>query len=73
MNSLDAFAGAPIRMRNTLFARIGDAYDDLRAHQQGFMEGMRSALAVVLSRFNPESLEQRLINLPSSAHLGAAP
>ena len=39
---------------------VGDAYDDLRAHQQGFMEGMRSALAVVLSRFNPESLEQRL-------------
>ena len=29
MNSLDAFAGAPVKMRNTLFAKIGDAYDDL--------------------------------------------
>ena len=28
-----------------------DAYEDLRMHQQGFMAGMRSALAVVLARF----------------------
>jgi type VI secretion system FHA domain protein len=39
---------------------VTDAYEDLRSHQQGFMEGMRSALAVVLSRFNPQQLEQRM-------------
>ena len=39
---------------------VGDAYDDLRAHQLGFMAGMRSALAVVLARFDPQELEQRL-------------
>jgi len=40
---------------------VTDAYDDLRAHQLGFMAGMRSALAVVLGRFDPRTLEQRLI------------
>jgi FHA domain-containing protein len=39
---------------------VADAYEDLRSHQQGFMEGMRSALAVVLSRFDPHELEQRM-------------
>jgi FHA domain-containing protein len=39
---------------------VTDAYDDLRSHQQGFMAGMRSALAVVLARFNPQELEKRL-------------
>lgn len=37
-----------------------DAYDDLRAHQFGFMAGMRAALAAVLQRFDPQHLEQRL-------------
>lgn len=37
-----------------------DAYDDLRAHQFGFMAGMRAALAGVLKRFEPEALEQRV-------------
>jgi len=37
-----------------------DAYDDLRAHQFGFMAGMRAALAGVLKRFEPASLEQRV-------------
>ena len=37
-----------------------DAYDDLRAHQIGFMAGMRAALASVLARFTPEELEARL-------------
>lgn len=37
-----------------------DAYDDLRAHQLGFMAGMRAALAGVLARFKPEELETRL-------------
>jgi len=39
---------------------VGDAYEDLRMHQQGFMAGMRSALALILTRFNPHELEQRL-------------
>ena len=37
-----------------------DAHDDLRAHQFGFMAGMRAALAGVLDRFDPEELERRL-------------
>lgn len=37
-----------------------DAYDDLRAHQIGFVAGMRAALAGVLGRFKPEELEGRL-------------
>jgi FHA domain-containing protein len=37
-----------------------DAYDDLRAHQIGFMAGMRGALTGVLGRFKPEDLEARL-------------
>jgi len=39
---------------------VGDAYEDLRMHQQGFMAGMRSALALILTRFDPHELEQRL-------------
>lgn len=37
-----------------------DAYDDLRAHQLGFMAGMRGAIAGMLARFKPEDLEKRL-------------
>lgn len=37
-----------------------DAYDDLRAHQLGFLAGMRGALEAVLERFAPSELEQRL-------------
>lgn len=37
-----------------------DAHDDLRSHQFGFMAGMRAALAGVLERFDPQTLEQRL-------------
>lgn len=37
-----------------------DAYGDLRAHQFGFMAGMRAALAGVLERFDPATLEKRL-------------
>jgi type VI secretion system FHA domain protein len=37
-----------------------DAYDDLRAHQLGFLAGMRAALDDVLARFVPEELEKRL-------------
>jgi FHA domain-containing protein len=39
---------------------VTDAYDDLRSHHQGFMAGMRSSLAIVVARFNPEELEKRL-------------
>ncbi len=38
-----------------------DAYDDLRAHQFGFMAGMRAALSGMLERLNPEQLQQRLM------------
>jgi FHA domain-containing protein len=37
-----------------------EAYDDLRAHQLGFLAGMRAALDDVLSRFTPKELEKRL-------------
>ena len=37
-----------------------DAYDDLRAHQLGFLAGMRAALDEVLTRFAPEELSRRL-------------
>jgi FHA domain-containing protein len=37
-----------------------DAYDDLRAHQFGFIAGMRAALEGVLARFDPAVLEGRL-------------
>ena len=37
-----------------------DAYDDLRAHQFGFLAGMRAALEGVLRRFDPAVLEGKL-------------
>jgi len=37
-----------------------DAYDDLRAHQFGFVAGMRAALEGVLKRFDPSQLEGKL-------------
>lgn len=37
-----------------------DAYDDLRAHQFGFMAGMKAALDGVLKRFDPAQLESKL-------------
>ena len=37
-----------------------DAFDDLRAHQFGFMAGMRAALSGVLNRFEPAALERRV-------------
>jgi len=37
-----------------------DAYDDLRAHQLGFLAGMRAALDEVLARFAPDDLQARL-------------
>lgn len=37
-----------------------DAYNDLRAHEFGFMAGLRAALTGVLKRFEPEQLQGRL-------------
>ena len=37
-----------------------EAYDDLRAHQLGFLAGMRAALDEVLARFSPQELAKRL-------------
>lgn len=37
-----------------------DAYSDLRAHEFGFMAGLRAALSGVLKRFEPGQLESRL-------------
>lgn len=37
-----------------------DAYDDLRAHQFGFIAGMQAALEGVLQRFDPAALEGQL-------------
>lgn len=37
-----------------------DAYSDLRAHEFGFMAGLRAALGAVLKRFEPGALEARL-------------
>ena len=37
-----------------------DAYDDLRAHQFGFLAGMRAALEGILKRFDPTILETKM-------------
>jgi FHA domain-containing protein len=37
-----------------------DVFDDLRAHEVGIIAGMRAALAEVLLRFDPATLEKRL-------------
>ncbi len=37
-----------------------DAFDDLRAHQFGFVAGMRAALQGMLQRFDPQVLEGKL-------------
>ncbi|MEO8752263.1 MAG: type VI secretion system-associated FHA domain protein TagH [Casimicrobiaceae bacterium] len=39
---------------------LTDARMSLRSHQEGFVAGMRAALAAVLARFDPAKLEQRL-------------
>jgi FHA domain-containing protein len=36
-----------------------EAFGDLRAHQLGFVAGMRAAVEGLLQRFGPEALEQR--------------
>ncbi len=39
---------------------LTDARMSLRSHQEGFVAGMRAALAAVLARFDPAKLEERL-------------
>ena len=40
-------------------AALRDAYDDLRAHQVGFVTGMRAALEGVFERFEPARIKAR--------------
>ncbi|MCC6198564.1 MAG: type VI secretion system-associated FHA domain protein TagH [Burkholderiales bacterium] len=46
-----------------------DARESLRSHQEGFLAGMRAALAAVLLRFDPAKLEERLTETPSGGSL----
>ena len=39
---------------------LKDSYDDLLAHQVGFIAGMRAAMQGLIARFDPASLEGRL-------------
>jgi type VI secretion system FHA domain protein len=39
---------------------MGEAFDDLRAHELAVIAGMRAALAAVLHRFDPAQIERRL-------------
>ncbi len=39
---------------------LQDAFDDLLAHQVGFVAGMRAATEALVQRFDPKLLEQRL-------------
>ncbi|MCC7325504.1 MAG: type VI secretion system-associated FHA domain protein TagH [Burkholderiales bacterium] len=48
---------------------IEDARASLRSHQEGFVAGMRAALAAVLARFDPARLEQRLTASESGGSL----
>lgn len=48
---------------------LADARDSLRSHQEGFVAGMRAALAAVLLRFDPAKLEERLTETPSGGSL----
>ena len=48
---------------------LADARESLRSHQEGFVAGMRAALAAVLVRFDPAKLEERLLERPSGGSL----
>lgn len=47
----------PVRGFLDPVAALRDAFDDLLAHQVGFVAGMRAAMAGVLDRFDPAQLE----------------
>jgi FHA domain-containing protein len=48
---------------------LADARLSLRSHQEGFVAGMRAALAAVLARFDPAKLEERLTESASGGSL----
>ena len=52
--------GAPMPGFMDASDAMRDAYSDLRAHEFGFMAGLRAALSGVLKRFEPGALEARL-------------
>lgn len=52
--------GAPMPGFMEADEAMRDAYSDLRAHEFGFMAGLRAALSSVLTRFEPGALEARL-------------
>lgn len=58
--ALQHLLSPPIRGFMAPGPAMRDAFDDLRAHQFGFIAGMRAALAGVLQRFKPSELEGRL-------------
>ena len=39
---------------------VGDAFEDLRAHEVALIAGMRAALLGTIQRFDPKSLEAEL-------------
>ncbi len=49
---------------------VEEAFDDIRAHQYSVIAGMQTALLLVLKRFDPQKLEERLERLsPISASI----
>lgn len=53
-------AAQPVRGFMGPSRAMRDAYDDLLAHQVGFVAGMRAAMQGLVARFDPQVLEQRL-------------
>ena len=58
--ALQHLLSPPIRGFMAPAPAMRDAFDDLRAHQDGFIAGMRAALQGVLESFSPAQLESRL-------------
>lgn len=58
--ALAMLLAAPRRGFVPALEAVGDAFDDLRAHEVALLAGMRAALSAVLDRFDPEALEARL-------------
>ena len=58
--ALQHLLAPPLRGFMPAAPAMRDAYNDLRAHQFGFIAGMKAALAGVLQRFDPAHLEGRL-------------
>ncbi len=53
-------ASKPVRGFMEPQRAMRDAYDDLLAHQVGFVAGMRAAMHGLIGRFDPATLEDRL-------------